>query len=41
MYFTMTVLNKLTRGWQNMGLCAPLECYEELKNNQYSKMIED
>lgn len=37
----MTVLNKLTRGYQNIGLCSPRECYEELKTNQYAKMVED
>ena len=40
-YFTMTVVNLLVRGRQNMGLCAPLECQESLEQNTYSQDVQD
>ena len=27
-YFTLSVINKLAKGIQNIGLCVPNECYE-------------
>lgn len=32
-YFTMQVVNRLAASLQNMGLCAPIECNEQIASN--------
>jgi len=41
MYFTMSVVNRLAGGLQNMGLCAPIECSDNISANAYSQQIQD
>lgn len=40
-FFTLTVLNRLAQGMQNIGLCIPKECYQDLSNNVYAPKIQD
>ena len=40
-YFTTSVINLLVKGQQNMGLCAPIECRQDLENNTYSQDVQD
>jgi hypothetical protein len=38
-YFTFTVLNILTRTYQNIGLCIPNQCAEEVASNVYAPVV--
>lgn len=40
-YFTLSVVNRLARAVQNIGICAPIECKEELAANIYASLIQD
>lgn len=39
-YFTISVVNKLAKGIQNIGLCVPLECSADVASNKYSLKIQ-
>jgi hypothetical protein len=36
----MTVVNKLVGAYQNMGLCAPVICYDQLAENKFSAHVQ-
>jgi hypothetical protein len=40
-YFTMQVVNRLAGALQNMGLCAPISCSDEIASNSYAPFIQN
>jgi hypothetical protein len=36
----MQVLNRFAAMLQNMGLCAPIECKEQIASNEYSPLVQ-
>jgi hypothetical protein len=37
----MSVVNRLVGAYQNMGLCAPLACYDQLASNDFSAPVQE